>query len=469
MRRTIQLIIAGGLVAAGGCVSGRYGPATGVHTPFSAIQNAVESATGAVAPSVVLVVLRYPEAPGAAQRGRIIIMNRSDGQKGRTTTPGIILDKAGHVLITGTVVPDKVERVEVWVGDTEHRARIVKADDELGMTIVKMDTDNGVVPLSLESEELRVGEWCVVPLPSDEDKDFQTFTHLAFCQGRVAGRYGQYVVAGLPRGSDGAPAVNLDGRVVGLVQGGALLALGDLRDDLEGFLAEASGLKTADQANKQKGWLGAILDPINKDYARMHALPKSALWVVHVLSDTPAAGAGLRAGDLITTVNGRELQLTGKRAKDYFLKSLRPKVGNPFEVTVLRAGQTLALAGTFTEKPEPKTLKAEDLGITVQAITDGDYYTRNLFTREGVLVTDVRSGSAAATSGRFGQRLVSPNDVVTELAGTPTPTLEAFGDVLETLRREKPRTVLLGYCRGRTTGFAGLNLKIAENGSGGEQ
>jgi len=58
------------------------------------------------------------------------------------------------------------------------------------------------------------------------------------------------------------------------------------------------------------------------------------------------------------------------------------------------------------------------------------------------------------------------NDVIMEIAGEPTPTLDDFARVLDDVRRDQPDVLLVYYRRGLTTGYAGLNLKIGENGKG---
>jgi serine protease Do len=248
-----------------------------------------------------------------------------------------------------------------------------------------------------------------------------------------------------------------------------VLAMTDLGDDLKRFVAEATGLTSAEDEKKKKGWFGAMLEPINKDYAKARKLPTSSLYVMHAGKDSPAAAAGLRDGDLIVGVNGQPLRFSGIRSQDYFLKSLHLRAGEKFALSVLRQNKPLELSGTITKRPEPETLRAEDLGVTVSGITDNVAFTFNLASTQGVLVTDVQRGSPAATSGTLRQTLISKADVITELAGQPTPTIDAFSRALETIRREHPPVVLVKYYRGPLTGYAGLNLAIGEKDNGDKQ
>ncbi len=459
MLKVVQIIIASSLIIAGGCVSGMRG-----RNSFSSMQKAVESAAGKISPSIALVVLQYP-ANKTTQRSGILGSYSGSPSKGRKTYTGIILDKKGHVLIPGVVKPDAVERVEIWIGDTEYRARIVKSDKNIGMTIVKMDTNETLHPLSSNTATLKTGEWSIFTMASDEKTDYQVLARIAMCQGITAGHYRKYAMKNIPRSGNGAPIINMDGDIVGVTQGYKLLVWNDISSDINKLLLTATtgADKNTKDDEEKDGWFGVILTPINKEYAKLKNHSKSALWITHVFLDSPAADAGFKHGDLIISVNGQPLQLSGSRAKEYFTKALHPKIGSPFEVTVMRSGTEITISGNFTEKPEPKTLKADDLGITVQSISDVDYISHNLLTRNGVLVIDVRKGGAAATSSSFRKKLIGKYDVITALDETPTPTLEDFANVLEKIRRENNETVLIQYSRRHTTGFAGLNLKIGKN------
>ncbi len=383
---------------------------------------------------------------------------------------GLILSTNGYVLFPDVLKSDMQDRIEVWVGSTAYPARLIKADDALGMSILKLETDDHFVPVDLTgAADLKTGEWALALIPTGEETDFQRFTSLFYCRGEVGGRYRRFALSSSTRDARGTLVCNFRGDPVGIATVGDALALADLREDLQEFLAGATDARSAEAEEKQKGWIGAYLEPINKDLAKARGLPGSGLWILHADADGPAYAAGLRPGDLVTAVNGQPLKFTGNRAKEFFLKTLRPRTGTPFEVTVRRAGASITLRGTVTKRPEPKTLRAEDMGVTVQAITDSDFFAQNLATREGVKVTEVSRGSAAAMGSSMHRSLLMKEDVIVELAGAPTPDIASFSRALESVRRDHTPAVLVKYRRGAITGFAGLNLKIGEKDNGGRE
>lgn len=283
----------------------------------------------------------------------------------------------------------------------------------------------------------------------------------------VDGRYRSFFVNDAFKGDNGAPVLALDGSLAGIVSDSNVLSITDLNDDLQDLLDAATGVISPEEEAQNKGWLGVMLQAVNKDYAKAHDLPRSGIWVTHAVSTGPAAKSGMRTGDLIVALNGAPLRLSGSRAQSYFLQSLRPRVGKEFEITVVRDGKEIECKGTFEKSPEDKKMRARDIGIEVKTITEVDAFSQNLFSTEGVLVTDVEPGSAAATSSTFRSGLLRNGDVILELDGKPTPSLDEFKKVLDGVRRKKPAVLLVYFQRGRYNGYAGLNLKIGDNGNGG--
>lgn len=438
---------------------------------FNAMQSVVEKAEEKTAPSVVYVKLKELNNKDDSRNIPMGAMSFGQGSPSYKSLQGIVLSAKGHILIPEEVKPDEAGRIEVLVGDAEYPARIVKVDDKLKMTIIKVDAEEELMPLDIEdNSDLEAGEWCVIVEASDEEREFEVFSTLSVCTGEIADRYRQFVLNNMVLKANGAPVVSVDGKVAGLIQGRNVLAMSDLCEDLKEFLSDATEVVSAEEEEeKGKSWLGVMLEPVNREYAKAHDLPKSGLWVVNVPADGPAAEAGIRSGDMITGFNGKPLRLSGKRTHDYFIKTMRPKIGKAFEITVLRDGKEKVCSGVFTKKPEEETIRAEDIGVTVQKITDTDYFINNLFTKEGVIITDILKGSPAATSSSFGRTLLSQNDVIVSMAGKPTLTLDDFSKALEFIRNEKLKVIEVTYWRGRSTGYAGLNLEKNENGKGGKQ
>ena len=447
------------LLLLGGCAS----PGSG-RRAFASMQEAVNAAGRQVSGSVVNVQIQRPTAAATASTGFTTLLSAAPAG---SMMNGLILSPEGHILLP-EVVPQKSElRIVVWVGDEEHVARVLKADESLGMTIVKIESTTPLHAIDLQAPaSLEPGEWAVVASAADESGDFQKFLSLVQNRGEIGGRYGSYQLSTLPRDARGAPVVNLDGRIAALCGRMEVLAFADVADDLRTLLDEAAGVKSDEDEEENRGWLGVLLEPVNRDLAKARNLPVAALWVLHADVDGPCHAAGVRDGDLIVGLNGQPLRFSGARTQEFFLKTARPRPGRPFKLEVMRQGRTLALDGTVTRRPKPEIVRAEDIGISVTTITDTDVFARSLPSRDGVLVTEVVGGSPAATSSRFGQTLLLRQDMIVELDGRPTRNIKEFNAALDALRTAHAEMVLVRYWRGPISGYAGLNMRIGERTSG---
>jgi serine protease Do len=388
--------------------------------------------------------------------------SRADRRPSTITFSGIVLTAEGHLLAPFSIRNDTPDRIEAWIGDQQYLARPLKSDEQLGMSILRIQPREPLTPLRFDSAaDLRTGEHAFVVISSDADNEFAVFTLSAFMQGVIDGRYRQFSLSPLPNQTRGAPVFSSRGELVGIMSQSNAWALTDLAEDLNQFLGEVTG-RAETPARDENAWFGATLSPINADFARANKLSRSSLWLVHVFEDSPAHRAGFRSGDLVIELNGEPLRLSGSRAYQYFLQALRPRIGAPFEIKILRDGKLLTGKGVLDRRPEPQTLRAEDLGIHVTEIYEPLKLRHNLFETGGVMVTEVERGSPAATGRQFGRNLLMTRDVITALHHHPTPTLSAFNEALDLIRRERPGVVLVEFMRGPVNGFEALNLRIGE-------
>lgn len=445
------------LLLAGGCA--HHSPLSGIRDQriYNAERRAAERALSAA--EDVTVFFRMEETGDGGNRG---------GGSRAAAFSGVVLTPEGHVLAPFAIRPDSDSRIEAWIGEQRYLARPLQMDEGLGMTILKVMPNQPLVPIDFETPgELRTGESAFAVVSTDQEREFGRFVFRGFCQGVIEGRYRQYSLNPLPSTTRGAPLYNAHGTLVGLVNPSNAWALTDLAVDLEDFIDRAIGEKGEKGDEAEDAWFGAILAPVNPDYARANDLPRSGLWLVYVFGEGSAAEAGFQNGDLLVELDGEPLRLSGRRAYQYFMQALRPREDKPFTATVLRDGKRIKGKASIKRRPEPDTLRAEDLGVSVSDVNESMVVRFNLFESDGVMVTDVKPGSPAATGRTFGDTLLRPRDVITALGGHPTPDVEAFGEALGQIRRDKPAALLVEFRRGPVTGYEALNLRIGdlENGA----
>ncbi len=235
MAKTGTLSVAGmALLISGGCAEQPVNMSAGRNI-LASIQMAVDETSQELAQHVVYV----KTTGGGRGRRRFRFRGRSFSPGGGGVT-GIILSPEGHILIVNKLNQEKLERIQVWVNDKEYEGKFLKADDKLRMTVIKIEPENPLEPLAIQNgEEPRIGEWLISVTPTGKEMEFKKFTSIAFNRGdKLAGRYKEYVAGRI--GSTGAPVVNIEGKVVGIVQGGRLLSMLDLQRDIEKLLAKAT-------------------------------------------------------------------------------------------------------------------------------------------------------------------------------------------------------------------------------------
>ncbi len=432
---------------------------------FGAMQAATLAAAEQARERVVLVKLLGIQHN---QNRNVIVIGDGSGRPsgGEQALQGIVLAEDGYVVVGEKLDEERFDRIEVWVGDRVYPARLVQVDNQLDMSLLKVDADAPLAAFDFSSYgDLSVGGWFVAVQATDEDSDYEPLVTLGMSRGLIDGHYRTFLINEVGAASPvGTVLMSLDGKPAGIMQRRRrALAIRDLQDDFTLLLADARGDESADRDAMRNAWLGILMMPINREYAWLHDLDRSSLWVQNVVVDGSAYLAEIRNGDLIVGVNGEDILFSGRRARQYFVKMLRPREGAPFRVTVLRDGERLELSGEFVSRSPDVRVRADDLGVTVRQIRPGTGRLNNFFTEDGVLVEEVRSGSAAAVGSSMRTSLLNRGDIITAVEGIPTPDIDAFSRVLETVRRERPDVIRVDYMRGRVTGIAALNLQLGDS------
>jgi Do/DeqQ family serine protease len=346
------------------------------------------------------------------------------GQMQRSLGSGVIVEQSG-LVVTNNHVIEGADQIKISLADKrEFEADVVLKDPRSDLAVLRMRDVNERFPAVAlgDSDATEVGD--VVLAIGNPFGVGQTVTHgivSAVARTQVGITDYQFFIqtdAAINPGNSGGALVDLTGRMIGINT--AIFSRSGGSQGI-GFAIPINMVKVV-LASAQGGgnvvrrpWLGARLQAINSEIAENLGLkrPAGAL-IANVVSNGPAAKAGLRTGDVIVAIDGQAVD--DPNAFDYRFGT--KAVGGQAQLGVLRAGKEVKVAIALQTAPatprDEVTIRARSpfLGVTVANLSPALAEELRLdSTTSGVVITDVGTGSVAQSLGfQKGDVVVSVND-----------------------------------------------------------
>ena len=369
-----------------------------------------------------------------------------DQQQRRATSlgSGFIVDPGGYIVTNNHVIQDADEITVILHDDTRLPAKLVGRDAKTDVAVLKVEPTIQLPALTFgDSDQLRVGDW-VIAIGNPFGFGGTVTAGIISARNRDinSGPYDDFLQtdASINRGNSGGPMFNLDGQVIGVntaifsPSGGSIGIGFAIPSNIAGPIVK----QLIETGAVQRGWIGVRIQEVTKEIADTLGLkePRGAL-VASVIEGGPAAGAGIRAGDVITEFAGRSV--TEMRRLPRIVADT--KVGDTVEIKVWRESKerTLSVKVAALDEGEaqmaaqetpgkgapPQSQKVEGLGFSVAGLDDA---TRERYEigpeSKGAVVTEVDSAGPAAEKGlRAGDVIVEvsqeevtkPADVVAKI------------------------------------------------------
>jgi len=366
------------------------------------------------------------------------------GFKERSLGSGFILDREGYIVTNNHVV-DGADEIRVKLADgREFDAAVVGRDANTDIALIRIEGGSDLSPLPLgNSDGLDVGHW-VVAVGSPFGLEQTVTAGIVSAKGRVigAGPYDDFIQtdASINPGNSGGPLLNLKGEVVGINT--AIIANGhgigfaipvNLAKDV------ISQLKT--NGTVTRGWLGVAIQDLTPEIAGYYGVQnqKGAL-VAEVFPGEPAEKAGLKARDIIISVDGKDVSTSRELSKAIASIS----VGKKATLRIYRDGRPVTATVEIGKRPERETASAvkpadrESLGLTIGDLTPGLARQMGLDGgARGVVIIEVAPESPADRAG-FRER-----DLILEVNRKPVNGTVEFKEEMSRSGKGEPVQVLV--------------------------
>ncbi|MDL5598477.1 DegQ family serine endoprotease [Metapseudomonas otitidis] len=376
---------------------------------------------------------------------------------------GFIISKDGYILTNNHVVADADEIIVRLSDRSELEAKLIGADARTDVALLKVEgKDLPIVKLG-KSDALKVGSW-VLAIGSPFGFDHSVTAGIVSAKGRSLPNesyvpFIQTDVAINP-GNSGGPLFNLDGEVVGInsqifTRSGGFMGL-SFAIPIDVAMSVADQLKANGKVNR--GWLGVVIQEVNKDLAESFGLDKPAgALVAQVLENGPAAKGGLQVGDVILSMNGQPIVMSADLP--HLVGGLKP--GTKIDLGIVRDGnrKNLSLSiGALPEDGEELAGAGESsgaerssnrLGVLVAGLSEEQQKVLDI--KGGVVIREIQDGPAALMGLR-------PGDVITHLNNQAIDSVQTFAKIAKEL--PKNRSVSMRVLRQGRASF--ITFKLSE-------
>lgn len=422
----------------------------------------VDRAVARVKPALV----RIQVVSTSFQNGRAL--------KNEASGSGVIVRKDGYVLTNHHVAGHATRLVCILSSNEEIEAELVGTDALSDLSVLRLKPvrprEFPCAPFG-NSDLLEVGDTVLAmgsPLALSQSVTRGIVSNTKLIMSRALEGAGRFTldgedVGGLVRwiahdaaifpGNSGGPLVNLHGEIVGINE----ISFG-LGGAIPVNLAQQVCNEIIARGAVRRTWLGMEFQPLLKS-----GNAGAGVLVSGIITDSPAARAGVQAGDVLVALAGQEVSVHHAEELPPLTQLITSlPIGKEVEAVVRRNGQKKTLKLVTAERPlmEPKTRELKSWGITVRDLSFLVAQEMRLSDTNGVLVTSVRGGGP---SGEAKPPLLG-GDVIRQVAGQSVRNVAELLALTERLTAGKtePTPALVSLDRRRDNAFTVVKIGLKE-------
>ena len=352
---------------------------------------------------------------------------------------GFIISSDGIILTNAHVVAEATEITVKLTDRREFEAKVLGIDKRTDIAVLKIDAKNLPAVKIGRAVDLKVGEWvAAIGSPFGFENTVTSGIVSAKARALPDENYVPFIQTDVPvnPGNSGGPLFNMDGEVVGMnsqifSRTGGFMGL-SFAIPIEVAMQVKDDLVTSGKVTR--GRIGVQIQDVNQALANSFGLPKpQGALISGVEPGSPAEKAGLKSGDVVLGVNGKEInqlsELSGAIA------ATRP--GNNARLQIWRDGKSRDVDVKVAELMEQKlavnstgdSQTSAKLGLTVRELAPEE---RAQLKTEGGLVVQSATGAAARAG-------IQAGDVVLAFNDTPLKSVEQ----LKNLMKKTDKTIAL--------------------------
>jgi Do/DeqQ family serine protease len=364
---------------------------------------------------------------------------------------GVIIDAAKGYVLTNNHVVEGADDIQVTLHDGRTlKAKLIGTDPDTDVAVIQIPAEHlSAMPLA-DSSQLHVGDFVVaVGNPFGVGQSASSGIVSGLNRTGLGGRGFQNFIqtdATINPGNSGGALVNLRGELIGINSqifstSGGSIGIGfaipvNLANDVMKQLIATGTVK--------HGTLGVQAQTLTPDLARMlDTTASQGAVVTDVGTDSPAAAAGLKAGDVVVAINDGAV----KSDNDLYNAEGIAPIGSTLELKILREGKPLTLSARLIAESVVTTQGAKlDPRLAGAEISDAGERVKRTIGTGGVVVNKVAAGSRAAENG------FKPGDLIIGVNRVDLTGMTDFKRLLAT----QPKQLLLSVVRGRDAFFLPL-------------
>ncbi|WP_428661276.1 Do family serine endopeptidase [Reyranella sp.] len=392
--------------------------------------------------------------------------------KAQAVGTGFIIDSSG-LIVTNFHVAGKADKITVTLADGRKLpAKLLGGDEKTDLAVLKVSSDKPLPSVKFgDASKVRVGQ-AVMAVGNPFGLGGTVTTGIVSARGRdiQSGPFDDYIQtdAAINRGNSGGPLFDMDGNVIGINTAiysptGGSIGLGFA---IPASLAEPIVGQLKEHGRVERGMLGVQIQPVTDEIASSLSLGSSAgALVAQVEPKSAAQKAGIQSGDVIKTVDGKDIATVRDLTRT--IANVTP--GNTVKLGLVRDGKDMTVSaklGDYSkmgkqakaddeEQKAPEKVSGGSFGFSLAPISPET--RQQLGLKDGVkgaLIAAVESGSPADEQGlRAGDIL---QQVGRDAVETPK---EAVSKLKEAKDTKKP--VLMKVYREGSTRFVAVSPRAA--------